>query len=108
MHPRVAAMALWTALAIMGGMPAHAADRDWQATERTVGNGPEAHRELELRHKIDPQPGGPYRGTVNGNGYTVLRDREGNTLRGFVGPDGTAVLRDPDGNPHRFNTRPQP
>lgn len=108
MRRRIAAAVLWATVAAVGGMPAGAADRDWQATERSVGSGPEARRDLELRHKIDRLPGGPYRGTVHGNGYTVLRDREGNTLRGFVGPDGTAVLRDPDGNPHRFNVRPQP
>jgi hypothetical protein len=107
MRRRIAATALWAAVVIVGGIPAHAADRDWQATERTVGDGPAARRELELRHKIDRLPGGPYRGTVDG-GYTVLRDREGNTLRGFVAPDGTAVLRDREGNPHRFTTRPQP
>jgi hypothetical protein len=103
---RAAAIAVFVLLA--GVAPSPAADRDWQATERSTGTGPDARREIELRHKYDDIPGSRYNGSVGTNGYTVLKDRDGNSLRGFVTPDGTAILRDRDGNAHRVTTRQQP
>ena len=85
-----------------------AEDRDWRIVERSQGSGPSVHREIEIQPKLDPVPGTRFQGTVTGNGYTVLRDLNGDALRGFVQPDGTAVLRDQNGDYHRFNTRQQP
>ena len=47
----------------------------------------------------------PFRGTIDNDGYTRMRDYNGNTLRGYIENDGYGTLRNDEGNTYRVKPR---
>jgi len=63
-------------------------------------------RDIEMQKKFDYHSMDKFRGTIdNSNGYTVMRNLNGNTMRGTIDKDGSGVLQDQNGNFYRVNTR---
>jgi hypothetical protein len=61
--------------------------------------------EIQMRQKYNYDPSDRYRGNIDNDGYTRMRDLNGNTLRGYIEDDGYGKLRDQNGNTYRV--RPQ-
>jgi hypothetical protein len=61
--------------------------------------------DIEMRKKYDYDPTNKYRGTIDDNGSTRLRNYNGDTLRGHIDNDGYGRLRDQDGNTYRVRPR---
>ncbi len=61
--------------------------------------------EIQMRQKYNYNPSDRYRGNIDNDGYTRMRDLNGNTIRGYIEGDGYGKLRDQDGNIYRV--RPQ-
>lgn len=61
--------------------------------------------DIEMRRKYDYNPANKYRGTIGNDGYTRMRDLNGNTLRGYIEEDGYGKLRDLDGNTYRVKPK---
>jgi hypothetical protein len=61
---------------------------------------------IEMQKKFDYNSMNKFKGTIDsGNGYTMMRNLNGDTMRGFIGKDGSGLLRDRKGNFHNVNTR---
>ena len=54
--------------------------------------------EIQMRQRYNHDPADRYRGTIDDDGYTRMRDYNGNTLRGYIETDGYGRLRDQNGN----------
>lgn len=61
--------------------------------------------DIEMRKKYDYDPSNKYRGTIENDGSTRMRNYNGDTLRGNIDSDGYGRLRDPDGNTYRIRPR---
>ena len=60
----------------------------------------------EMRPKYDYDYSRRYKGSIDDDGYTRLRNRStGDRLRGYIDEDGYGTLRDSDGN--RIRVRPR-
>lgn len=62
--------------------------------------------DVKMRPKYDYDYSKRYKGSIDDDGYTRLRNRStGDTLRGYIDEDGYGSLRDSDGN--RIRVRPR-
>lgn len=61
--------------------------------------------DIEMRKKYDYDLSNKYRGTIDNDGSTRLRNYNGDTLRGHIDSDGYGRLRDQDGNTYRVKPR---
>jgi hypothetical protein len=61
---------------------------------------------LNIFGHIIPSRRNKLKGTTgSSNGYTVMRNLNGNTMRGYIAKDGSGLLQDQNGNFYRVNTR---
>jgi len=86
---------------------ASAWDTRWQfkqeATSNNTGSGT---RDIEMQKKFDLNSLNRFKGTTDSsNGYTVMRNLNGDSMRGYIQKDGSGLLRDQNGNFHDVNTR---
>jgi hypothetical protein len=86
---------------------ASAWDTRWQfkqeATSNPTGSGT---RDIEMQKKLDLNSMNRFKGTTDSsNGYTVMRNLNGDTMRGYIQKDGSGLLRDQNGNFYNVNTR---
>lgn len=61
--------------------------------------------EVEVRRQYDYNPSNKYRGYIDTDGYTRLRNYQGDTVRGYIDNDGYGRLRDNEGNTYRMRPR---
>jgi len=61
--------------------------------------------DIEMRRKYDYDPSNKFRGTIDNDGYTRMRDYNGNIIRGNIENDGYGRLRDQDGNTYRVKPK---
>ena len=61
--------------------------------------------DIEMRKKYDYDPSNKYRGTIDNDGSTRMRNYNGDTLRGYIDSDGYGRLRGQDGNSYRVRHR---
>ena len=82
-------------------------DTRWQFKQKPLPNGyGSGTRDIEMQKKFDYKSMNTFKGTTDGsNGYTVMRNLNGETVRGYINKDGTGLLRDQNGNLYRVNTR---
>ena len=86
---------------------AFAWDTRWQFKQDALPNsyGP-GTRDIEMQKKFDYNSMNKFKGTTDSsNGYTVMRNLNGNTMRGHIDKDGSGLLQDQYGNFYRVNTR---
>lgn len=83
---------------------AFAWDNRWEI-QRDPYNNNTYGTDIEMRKKYDYDPSNKFRGTMENDGYTRMRDYNGNTLRGYIDDDGYGRLRDQDGNTYRVKPR---
>jgi hypothetical protein len=86
---------------------ASAWDTRWQfkqgATSNNTGSGT---RDIEMQKKFDLNSLNRFKGTTDSsNGYTVMRNLNGDSMRGYIQKDGSGLLRDQNGNFYDVNTR---
>jgi hypothetical protein len=86
---------------------ASAWDARWQfkqeTTSNTTGSGT---RDIEMQKKLDLNLMNRFKGTTdNSNGYTVMRNLNGDSMRGYIQKDGSGLLRDQNGDFYNVNTR---
>jgi len=86
---------------------AYAWDTRWQfkqdAPSNNYGSG---SRDIEMQKKFDYNSMNKFKGTTDSsNGYTVMRNLNGNTMRGYIDKDGSGLLQDQNGKFYRVNTR---
>jgi hypothetical protein len=86
---------------------AFAWDTRWQfkqdALTNSYGSGTNV---IEMQKKYDYNSMNKFKGTTDSsNGYTVMRNLNGNTMRGYIENDGSGLLQDQNGNFYRVNTR---
>lgn len=62
-------------------------------------------QDIEMRKQYDYDPANKFRGTIENDGYTRMRDLNGNILRGNIDNDGYGRLRDQDGNTYRVRPK---
>lgn len=79
-------------------------DNKWEIKPTPYGSTPYG-TDVEMRQKYNYDPSSKYRGTIDNDGYTRMRDLHGNTLRGYIDSDGYGRLRDQDGNTYRVRPR---
>jgi hypothetical protein len=93
-------------IALYGGS-ASAWDTHWQFKQETPSNNyGSGTRDIEMQKKYDFNSMNKFKGTTdNSNGYTVMRNLNGNTMRGYIDKDGSGLLQDQNGNFYRVNTR---
>ncbi len=82
-------------------------DPQWQFKQETRSNqSGTGTRSIQMQRKYDDDSMKRFRGTTDiSNGYTVIRNLNGESMRGYIDQDGFGLLRDQDGNFHRVNTR---
>ena len=87
--------------------PASAWDTRWQFKQAVPSNNyGSGSRDIEMQRKFDYNSMNKFKGTIdNSNGYTVMRNLNGNTMRGNIDKDGSGLLQDQNGNFYRVNTR---
>jgi hypothetical protein len=86
---------------------ASAWDTRWQFKQDDPSNNyGSGTRDIEMQKKYDFNSMNKFKGTTdNSNGYTVMRNLNGNTMRGYIDKDGSGLLQDQNGNFYRVNTR---
>jgi len=86
---------------------AFAWDTRWQFKQDALSNSyGSGSRDIEMQKKFDYNSMNKFKGTTeNSNGYTVMRNLNGNTMRGYIDKDGSGLLQDQNGNLYRVNTR---
>ena len=57
--------------------------------------------DITMKPQYDYNPSKRYRGTMDDDGYTRLKNSDGNTIRGNIDEDGYGKLRDNEGNTYR-------
>ena len=87
--------------------PAAAWDTRWQfkqdAPSSSYGSGT---RDIEMQKKFDYNSMNKFKGTIDSsNGYTFMRNLNGDVMRGYIDKEGSGLLRDQNGNFHNVNTR---
>jgi hypothetical protein len=82
-------------------------DTRWQFKQEAPSNNcGSGTRGIEMQKKFDYNSMNTFKGTTDSsNGYTVMRNLNGNTMRGYIDKDGAGLLRDHNGNFHSVNTR---
>jgi hypothetical protein len=82
-------------------------DTRWQFKQDAPSNGSgSGTRDIEMQKKFDYNSMNKFKGTTDSsNGYTVMRNLNGNTMRGYIDKDGSGLLQDQNGNFYRVNTR---
>jgi hypothetical protein len=82
-------------------------DSRWQfKQEASSNNYSSGSRDIEMQKKLDYNSMNKFKGTIDSsNGYTVMRNLNGETMRGFIDKDGSGLLRDQNGNFYNVNTR---
>ena len=93
-------------IALCAGL-AYAWDTRWQfkqdAPSNNYGSGT---WDIEMQKKYDYNSMNKFKGTTgNSNGYTAMRNLNGNTMRGYIEKDDSGLLQDQNGNFYRVNTR---
>jgi len=59
-----------------------------------------------MQKKFDHNSLTAFKGTVDkSNGYTIMRNQNGDTMCGYIDKDGSGLLRDQNGNSFNVNTR---
>ena len=86
---------------------ASAWDTRWQFKQDAPSNNCRSgSRDIEMQKKFDLNSMNKFKGTIdNSNGYTVMRNLNGNTMRGNIDKEGSGLLQDQNGNFYRVNTR---
>jgi hypothetical protein len=86
---------------------ASAWDTRWQFKQDAPSNNHDSGtKDIEMQKKFDYNSMNKFKGTIdNSNGYTVMRNLNGNTMRGYIDKDGSGLLQDQNGNFYRVNTR---
>lgn len=84
--------------------PAFAWDDRYEITRRPYHTTPYG-ADIEMRKQYDYDPSNRYRGTIDNDGSTRLRNYKGDTLRGHIDSDGYGRLRDQEGNAYRVRPR---
>ena len=86
---------------------ASAWDTRWQFKQEATSNHTESGtRDIEMQKRFDLNSMSRFKGTTDsGNGYTVMRNLNGDTMRGYIQKDGSGLLRDQNGNFYNVNTR---
>jgi hypothetical protein len=86
---------------------AFAWDTRWQFKQEAPSNSSgSSTRDIEMQKKFDLDSMNRFKGTTDtSNGYTVMRNLNGDTMRGYIEKDGSGLLRDQNGNYHNINTR---
>lgn len=100
---KFAGMALVSLIVLLTGS-AFAWDNKWEIKPNPYGNNSYG-TDIEMRQKYNYDPSSKYRGTIDNDGYTRMRDYNGNTVRGYIDSDGYGRLRDQDGNTYRIKPR---
>jgi hypothetical protein len=87
--------------------PAFSWDTRWQfKQDPPSSNYGAASRDIEMQKKFDFNSMNKFKGTTDSsNGYTVMRNLNGNTMRGYIDKDGSGLLQDQNGDFFRVNTR---
>ena len=82
-------------------------DTRWQFKQETPSNNyGSGTRDIEMQKKFAFNSMNKFKGTTDSsNGYTVMRNLNGNTMRGYIDNDGSGLLQDQNGNFYRVNTR---
>jgi len=83
---------------------AGAGDNRWEIKPTPYGSSTYG-TDVEMRQKYNYDPSSKYRGTIDNDGYTRMKDLNRNTLRGHIDSDGYGRLRDQDGNTYRVKPR---
>jgi len=86
---------------------ASAWDTRWQFKPEAGSNNTGAGtRDIEMQKKLDLNSMNRFKGTTDSsNGYTVMRNLNGDSMRGYIQKDGSGLLRDQNGNFYNVNTR---
>jgi len=86
---------------------AFAWDTRWQFKQDASSNNYDSGtRDIEMQKKFDSNSMNKFKGTTDrSNGYTVMRNLNGNTMRGYIDKDGSGLLQDQNGTFYRINTR---
>jgi hypothetical protein len=85
---------------------ASAWDTRWQFKQTPSSSYDSGTRDVEMQKKFDYNSMNKFKGTTDSsNGYTVMRNLNGNTMRGYIDKDGSGLLQDQNGNFYRVNTR---
>jgi hypothetical protein len=86
---------------------ASAWDTRWQFKQDASSNNYDSGtRGIEMQKKLDPNSMNKFKGTTDSsNGYTVMRNLNGDTMRGYIDKDGSGLLQDQNGNFYRITTR---
>lgn len=97
---------IFSMIALYAG-PASAWDTRWQfkqdAPSNNYGSGT---RDIGMQKKFDYNSMNKFKGTIDrSNGYTIMRNLNGDTMRGYIDKDGSGLLRDQNGNFFNVNTR---
>jgi hypothetical protein len=102
----IVGLAIISMIALHAG-PASAWDTRWQFKQETPSNNyGSGTRDIEMQKKFDYNSMNKFKGTTDSsNGYTVMRNLNGNTMRGYIDKDGSGLLQDQNGNLYRVNTR---
>jgi hypothetical protein len=91
-------------MAVVFAHSAYAWDNRWEI-QRESSNNSAFGTDIEMRKKYDYDPSNKFRGTIENDGSTRMRDYNGNALRGNIDNDGYGRLRDQDGNTYRVRPR---
>jgi hypothetical protein len=94
-------------LFVLGAGSALAWDMRWEIKQEAPSNQYSSRASaIEMREKFDYNSMNTFKGATDGsNGYTVMRNLNGNIMRGYIDKNGAGLLRDQDGNFYRVNTR---
>jgi len=82
-----------------------AQSRSWDILRDSSSPSVGGSTDVQMRPRYDPDPTATYRGTIDSDGSTRLRNLDGDTLRGSIDSDGSGRLRDSDGNSYRVRPR---
>jgi hypothetical protein len=94
-------------LVVFSAGAAFAWDPQWQFKQDAQSNHHGSGiKPIEMQKKYDDNPMTKFRGTTDAsNGYTMMRNLNGETMRGYIDKDGFGLIRDQGGNFFRVNTR---
>jgi len=105
--PKLALRLITISIIVLCAGPMFAWDTRWQFKQdiplKDSGSGTRA---IEMQKKFDYNSMNTFKGTTDSsNGYTVMRNLNGETMHGYINKDGSGLLRDNKGNFHSVNTR---
>lgn len=105
--PKLTLRLITISIIVLCAGPMFAWDTRWQFKQdiplKDSGSGTRA---IEMQKKFDYNSMNTFKGTTDSsNGYTVMRNLNGETMHGYINKDGSGLLRDNKGNFHSVNTR---